>query len=668
MPWIEDAREYVATDDLESSGIWQTGGIADFLGSVQSPYTVVMAPKGCGKTLLIKFKRKALEGHHYQCLPENVLVDIGAGAAPPLDAKRIELISNNPHYWSSVWQMAFTLAVVKNKTEPDLDTYRPATARLLEDPLLRNPFAIFAEILKFTPSRYREVFDDFQSKLTPLFQTVHTPVAVFVDNVDEFYADHLVGAHNAYISARAQEYWHDAQVGLLMAIRQLTAQNPHVKIFAAIRSEAFNARKSMQNVANLRSHLLSVKFEYGDLRQIFVQNIKAERRANLVDRKARDPIEKFFGVEGAFIRHRFTGKKEDTFKYILRHTLGRPRDLMHIGRRLSDISPANRTPQAVRDCVNTTAVDIAQSYIGEASPHYAWFNQELLFDLLDRNVLTSAQCKEIARAYDDDPRRASDPNASEATGEDALSDLYHAGLLGIVAQPPGGGDELVQKFESLDTCAGRDVNRQKKLPPADTYLVHPVLSAMLQHDAPRFSKRVDSVNVIEPNARWTEDDGMRFVLSGDIVQYSKLVLDSPQKDMFPKIFQNILNRSARSVEHLEVVGDEFVLVDRSGFLLADAAHQIVSGLGQSLFRLQVRLGLYYGFARVLVSDAARMGTDVAIQRSRRLCDASAPGHMLMPTSVREALERYDVEWPFFTVQKDDDTFRARPDQDRVGHW
>ncbi len=83
-PWILDAREFEATSDLPQSGLFVNDAITDFLSRENTVRTIVLAPKGCGKTLLIKYKRKALEksgfrllpDEKYRLLPDQKLVDV----------------------------------------------------------------------------------------------------------------------------------------------------------------------------------------------------------------------------------------------------------------------------------------------------------------------------------------------------------------------------------------------------------------------------------------------------------------------------------------------------------------------------------------------------------------------------------------------------------------
>jgi hypothetical protein len=87
-PWVEDARDLDNADQLlqSANGILEkTPAIADFLRR-DSKKRIIVAPKGYGKTLLLKCKRILLQKDHEQtfCLPENSLVDVTISDPPPV--------------------------------------------------------------------------------------------------------------------------------------------------------------------------------------------------------------------------------------------------------------------------------------------------------------------------------------------------------------------------------------------------------------------------------------------------------------------------------------------------------------------------------------------------------------------------------------------------------
>ena len=106
-------------------------------------------------------------------------------------------------------------------------------------------------------------------------------------------------------------YWYHAQLGLVSAIYLLRAQNPHAKVYAAIRIEAFNALGTrVPNAVNLLSQTSVIHYDRDALIAIFRRNIELERPRNLAVPDAKDPFERFLGPDSRGLRHHFTGVVE----------------------------------------------------------------------------------------------------------------------------------------------------------------------------------------------------------------------------------------------------------------------------------------------------------------------------------------------------------------------
>src|SRR5262245_59853224 len=99
-PWIEDEKAYEAIEALADSGIYQTTTVREYLDVEKQQRTVVLAPKGCGKTLLIRHKRKTLQDQTgWTLLPQNQLTS-QPPYAPGFDNERMSHIREHPEYWS----------------------------------------------------------------------------------------------------------------------------------------------------------------------------------------------------------------------------------------------------------------------------------------------------------------------------------------------------------------------------------------------------------------------------------------------------------------------------------------------------------------------------------------------------------------------------------------
>src|ERR1700741_555186 len=132
QPWIIDARELDINEPVERDQILSTPAIEDFLDFDNKNKTVVAAPKGCGKTLLIKYKRHSYEDRGYLLIPQNTMVDVGPGTAPSLSRDQVAYMLEERDFWATIWEFAIALSLVKHHRPqgPGTDLPRPESDAL----------------------------------------------------------------------------------------------------------------------------------------------------------------------------------------------------------------------------------------------------------------------------------------------------------------------------------------------------------------------------------------------------------------------------------------------------------------------------------------------------------------------------------------------------------
>ena len=153
-----------------------------------------------------------------------------------------------------------------------------------------------------------------------------------------------------------------------------------------------------------------------------------------------DPLAAFIGF--THLLHGATGQREEVFEYIFRHTLQRPRDLMTIGQKLSDIATAERNEYAVKTAVNQAATEIAHEYLNEISP-YIGLELDAVFALIggkrcpvaDRRIFANSGSLRARSTLDDERVHAS-------------LHALQAGLLGHVAT------DLISAQRVQPSCGG----------------------------------------------------------------------------------------------------------------------------------------------------------------------------------------------------------------------
>ena len=113
--WIIDASEMDAEDILSfrSNLLHPNPEIRSFLKPDNKGTTIVIAPKGFGKTLLLKAKRLSIHDKYTHILPSGALVEKPSGLPSVIPTSDYGDLRDSEGYWRSVWLLSFTIAVLK---------------------------------------------------------------------------------------------------------------------------------------------------------------------------------------------------------------------------------------------------------------------------------------------------------------------------------------------------------------------------------------------------------------------------------------------------------------------------------------------------------------------------------------------------------------------------
>ena len=373
-------------------------------------------------------------------------------------------------YWKALWSIALTLAVEKHLGLcPELAA---PLDKLVRNEHLRSACDLFTNLLALSRDAYFAAFKDYVTHLLPAFRRIHSSIAMFIDNIDEYFEDFLASDLVDSEEQRGiyRSYWHFAQVGIALAARDLHAINNHVKIFASIRKEVFQ-RTFLGNPLGLQlaGSALDLQYAREDLIEIIRKNIEVERKRSLVEPAARDPWVRFFGQRRHPDRapeHRRRGGASVAFW--IRHTFRRPRDIVFIGRDLAAIDPRRRTREAV------APADHAQRRGDRAGLHH-------------RDVAPSAAVRPRDPVPPDPPQRdparrswrrcpssttgCSRPSRAAASRSPATSSpaCSRSGCSAMSASIPETA-ELVQYFRHPGEVP---LDRDDVLPDAEHFLIHP---------------------------------------------------------------------------------------------------------------------------------------------------------------------------------------------------
>jgi len=414
--WSFEADQIQPDEQLRTSDIVSNQAIDEFLRNRNdSNKFFLVAPKGLGKTLILKVKSKSVRDEvnaGFLCIPERSLVekvDISPISLSIDDFAQFEKFT----VWHKLWKICLTLTICKysNLNLPELFENKLKKAKDISDILN----IIISDWKFFLYKSHNE----FASEISPHLRDIQNQIAIFIDSLDQTLGKLIKGqtfqsqdekankhhsrdtekgrAHFFTVEKNRQtavNFWSNAQLGLLYAIQEICVQHRHIKIYASIRQEAFEMDESDMHL-QIQDFATKVKYSKDELRQIFVNNIQKTESNKQVNHLERNPFRKFLGVE--IIPHSFVPEyKEDIFNFIYRHTFGRPRELVLVGKRLYEMPAETRNIKTIREKVNRVSHhEIFEQFKKEIIPS---FNERWLKGFLNDlkyNVFTKEEASEL---------------------------------------------------------------------------------------------------------------------------------------------------------------------------------------------------------------------------------------------------------------------------------
>ena len=369
--WTVDADDIRVAEDFDESLLHRTPEIDTFLSLERDDKFIVIATKGFGKTLLLKAKRVLYQrdGRASACRWATSSTSRSAtrssGRRPSPSSRRRRFPGRNcgsppsRSRRSSIWKLD-TLKVNQK------------LASLIADGELHGVIDHLVRLLDFSPSELQRCATETDGYLVPRLRAVSSPVAIFIDGVDEYFNKHVETrpSHPSVTGQLSPNVWYFAQLGLVQVAYELRRINHHLKVFAAVRKEAFARLQTTVMSQQYQGSAIDIVYPVESLREIFANNIRLEKSDRMVlpGRLRTDPVEAFLGRKK--VLRIYTGEHEGAFDYISRNTLLRPRDLMTIGERLTALRPEERRHEdRLKDAVNRAATEIAHEYLSEIAPY-----------------------------------------------------------------------------------------------------------------------------------------------------------------------------------------------------------------------------------------------------------------------------------------------------------
>jgi hypothetical protein len=347
-----------------------------------------------------------------------------------------------------------------------------------------EPTVVFKEMLGYSLKELNRLIDRQENFLEQKFRQVHSGTFFFIDKVDQA------------IRNLPRPAWILTQAGLIEAAWDAMNANGHVKIYASIRQEAFSNYES-DIKTNLYGATTILQYSDQELQHLLDQLTKCYEEGKT--------FKEFIQLD--VVRHPWRARAEDSFQYLRRHTLGRPRDLVIVASELSR-KQQELSEALYRTLVQETSGTILGPNVFEEMRVFLDClddRQERLrfFSLLPHNILTHA---EVVKAYYQfnylDPECAPFDHYSEKLHH-PFWELYSAGLLGVVVQDPG-GHQKVQKFKQPSDMFH---DSQVALPTVDFYLIHPALDWFIRKNRPKDDYHLFQHIVVGHNCPWPNHYG-----------------------------------------------------------------------------------------------------------------------------------------------------------------
>ena len=389
--WTVDADDIRVAEDFDESLLHRTPEIEAFLTPERDDKFIVIGTKGFGKTLLLKAKRVLYQrAGQAICLPSGNLLDKPIGDKI-FGRESIALFSASPLPWSKVWLSAIAMAALKQVGATEGLKLGARTGGLIADAQLHSVIDHFVRLLDFTPSELQRCATETDGHLVPRLRALKSPLAIFIDGIDEYFNKHVedLPASASVTGELSPNVWFFAQLGLVEVAYQLRRINHHLKIFAAIRKEAYaRLPERTAMVQQYRGSAVDIVYSPESLHEIFVNNIRLVKPDRMVKPELgkNKPLEAFLGRTS--VVDTYTREEEDAFEYVCRHTLLRPRDLMTIGERLTALRPDERRNEyRLKEAVNQAATEIAHEYLAEIAPYVGGLDPDRLFQRLPGHVI-----------------------------------------------------------------------------------------------------------------------------------------------------------------------------------------------------------------------------------------------------------------------------------------
>lgn len=501
--WIVDA------DQLDSSDFSKTilyrNALVDSYVFDERKFGIG-APKGLGKTFLLKSKRIESQSKGILCLPIDTMLDVMDKVTFEDSLHKYMLDYSN---WVDIWKAAICISIIKNVFKCD-ESGRESVSELLRDSNTFFADIYNSDLINSTCQIVNKILNSHRSAVRALqiqipdfiavVKKCRRPIHIFIDKTDQALRDqiqHIAGASGMSHGPSNSSCWLYGQLALAEASYLLFTQNAHIKVYYSIRSEALVGAEGVTDLfLQVNSYITRLKYDHDELRRMFVHYIAIEDDKWLVDPHTRfdNPDNAFIGqsiIQHGYVRNRSNEYVQELFfDYMYRHTLKRPRDIMHICYRLcyahiGDTENGESRVRVIRHIVNQESRLLLQSYWREMTPfcfegsEKGW---ELFWSAIDTNVFSSEyiwrRCEYLNNAIDETDPKKCVKKCCTCELFKPFAQLYNTGLLGVLSRNNVDGENPHIRF--MDTGDALISNNEVMLPESNLYFLHPMMTNKIE--------------------------------------------------------------------------------------------------------------------------------------------------------------------------------------------
>ncbi len=470
----------------------------------------ISACKGMGKTFLLKAKRLSLNKKNSNCvLPKDQLVDTPGPIV--LNHSQIKFFSSYSN-WVAIWIFCISAYILSQDEFKDIieDEYIQDIPSELQIILTTKNDGVFFVLNRLLIKQNTEILRkaiESSGFLFQLLQRINRHVILFVDKLEEpfnrgFYK--IEGSSTSSEGKYNSSIWAYAQVSFAEAVYVLYSGRHHIKIYYSIRQEAlYGAENITTEYTKIYREMISkIEYSFIDLQKMFAKYVSLEEDQNLYSPQSKltDPAMALCGIQK--LTHR-SGKIENFWDYLYRHSFGRPRDIMEMCLCLYENIVTNRVEKEedrIRVCrhwVNQISTRICKEYLHGLEPFMGaddniMFTQtvEAFLSNLPTNVFTfNAVCKYCHCTN----KNNSMHNCTNCNHLHFFSTLYNIGLLGYIYKSQS-EDGYKNSIKHIGDCVF--TTSVQTLPKGELYYAHPGLSNMIQELREKSMRNYVNSNII----------------------------------------------------------------------------------------------------------------------------------------------------------------------------